>query len=57
MARKKGSFFKKITRKLYKWAKISNDIDSLMTGDPIKIGKRLMNKRIGRTVSRRINFR
>ncbi|MBS3909807.1 MAG: hypothetical protein KGZ93_09355 [Actinobacteria bacterium] len=37
-----------LTRNLYKAARISNDIEKLASGDPKRIGKRILNKKLGR---------
>jgi len=46
---------KKVTRTLYKLAKISNDFDTILTGNPRKMLQRLYNKRMGKHVSSKIN--
>lgn len=46
-----------IVSSLYKIARIANDVSALASGNPNRIGKRLVNKAIGRSVVRRLYLR
>jgi hypothetical protein len=41
-----------IVSNLYKIARIANDVSALASGDPKRIGKRILNKAIGRSFAR-----
>ena len=43
-----------MVRGLYKAARAANDITTLFSGSPKRIGKRLVNKWIGRNIVRRL---
>jgi hypothetical protein len=42
---------------LFKIARIANDVRVLSSGNPKRIGKRVVNKAIGRTIVRRMYLR
>jgi hypothetical protein len=44
-------------RSLYRFLAIANDIKAISTGNPNRIGKRLVNKWLGRNVVRRMWLR
>lgn len=47
--KRKSNFGRKITNNLYRYARLSNDITTFLSGDYAKILRRLKNKLIGRT--------
>jgi hypothetical protein len=44
-------------RWLYRLARLGRDVEVLASGDPVKIGGRLVNKMLGRHVVRRVWWR
>ena len=48
---------RKVTRGLYKAARKTNDFTTLFSGSPSCIGKRVVNKWIGRNIARRFFLR
>ena len=48
---------RKITRFLYRAARISNDLGALFSGSPSRMSRRLVNKTIGRKLIRRLWLR
>jgi hypothetical protein len=46
-----------IVSNLYKIARIANDVSALASGNPKRIGKRIVNKAVGRSVARLLYLR
>ena len=46
-----------IVSSLYKIARIANDVSALASGNPKRIGKRVANKAIGRSVGKLLYLR
>jgi hypothetical protein len=42
---------------LYKIARIANDVSALASGNPKRIGRRLVNKMIGRKIASKLYLR
>lgn len=45
----------KLVSKLYKMARQVNDMETIASGDPKKINRRLKNKYIGKKIARKTN--
>lgn len=48
---------RKFTRFFYQAARITNDLGALLSGSPARMGRRLVNKAIGRKLARRLWLR
>ena len=46
-----------LVRWLYRLARLGRDVEVLASGDPARIGRRLVNKMLGRHVVRRVWWR
>ena len=46
-----------IVSSLYRIARIANDVSKLSSGNPKRIGKRIVNKAIGRSVGKLLYLR
>lgn len=42
---------------LYRWARVLGDFEAVTSGNPKRMGKRLVNKLIGRKLARRLWWR
>ncbi len=47
----------KLRRSLYRWARLLGDLQAITSGNPKRIGKRVVNKLVGRKVVRRLWWR
>ncbi|GAI16871.1 unnamed protein product [marine sediment metagenome] len=43
----------KLVSGLYKMARVANDISKLLSGDPVRVARRIKNKAIGRKIVKR----
>lgn len=44
----------KLVSGLYKLARVANDVSKVLSGDPVKVARRIKNKVIGRKIVRRV---
>lgn len=44
----------KLVSGLYKLARVANDVSKVLSGDPVRIARRIKNKAIGRKIIRKV---